>query len=497
MINKNYFKNLISSNRYLILFIALITSLTVFTNDHTAFLSVLLNCLSFFMPIYVLKFIHDKKSVDTYFSLPVSRKELLNTSLLFCLIVSYIPNAIGQVVCNVIYVDYSIPSLLIALLLELIVSCAIILFVSLIYTIANNIFDGIVIIGAYSLLPLALFIVVTMFFEVFVCGFNSNIEFDVFGYISPIYLGILLQTRNLDVHNIVLNSNDFIYLFLIVGYICLCYFGIFKYFLKMKTEKAGSSSNNFFAYPFVIYTYTFLCLFGISANYSLIYYGLLDFLEEFFIAYLIVFALFIIAHFIYKRKFYLSFETTIFFVAAVVLSLFFCSCARTTKGFGISNLYEKANSSTRYVVYASDEKEISDYVSKKLNIGETYTSINIEIGGKGNETDEYVINLVENYRKTAIEQFYSRTRTEYKNYMRLEVYNNYEELDDLLQYSNSYNYVLDNVIDLSTLLELAKHDGVKIIISVYNGDYLLSKNGDLLLLNLYNSYEDVIAYEGF
>ncbi len=96
MSDLNHLKYLYRSRRYLILLVFLVTLLNAAIDlDKTglylqAFLSL---CLMFALPALTFFFVHDRKAVDTFFSIPVSRRRLLTDSLIFIVSVIYVPLA--------------------------------------------------------------------------------------------------------------------------------------------------------------------------------------------------------------------------------------------------------------------------------------------------------------------------------------------------------------------------------------------------------------------
>ena len=157
MFSREYFKYLFNSKKYLLLFIFLISLLMVIAGANLEFAFLLQFVfsllLSFVMPVLVFDHVHDKKAVDTYFSLPLSRKKMLYTGLVFCFAIVY-PVLMMAVIAYGIKLKLGL--MIIALAFELAIgTLAIILFNTTLYLIGNNLVDGIVMMGAYTFLPLA------------------------------------------------------------------------------------------------------------------------------------------------------------------------------------------------------------------------------------------------------------------------------------------------------------------------------------------------------
>lgn len=494
MINLEYFKNLVSSKKYLLLFIFLISLLSAFVEDGVYLIFSITLLLCFILPIIVFKYIHDKKAVDTYFSLPLSRKELLITGLFFCAIAVIAPCGISYLIYDFVYNDLTITSAIGLIGIMSICIIALAIFNTLLYQLANTEFDGIVMIGAYSLLPVALIIVLDIFSEVFVSGYIST-DFELIGYLSPVYLMISLFTNNYSIKHLELSLYDYKCLFAVVIFAAISFAILYYFFPKRKVEIAGTSSSKFFAYPFVIYTYTLLVLFGISSNYSYSYGGIFDFLEEFFVLYLITFALFVIAHFVYKRKFYFNIKLPIFFIIALSLSLIFCTTARSTNGFGLAYKYPKDDKNVKYELYTSMfSNNIYEWFNDKTGVDSGFIDISITTINNDGKLNKEVIDKLEEFRLEAINQFYepkNNNEDSNESYISLYVYNGYKVKDNKEDYEEKHYYHLLKEIELSTLFSLADYDDVEIIITCEYGDYKLSKNGELLLINRYNVYEGI------
>ena len=95
MFSLEYFKYLLKSRKYLLLFVFLITLLNILgTRDPKTYLIIqafLSLAMTFILPLNIFYYIHDRKAIDTFFSIPVSRKALLVTGLVFCVLGVYLP----------------------------------------------------------------------------------------------------------------------------------------------------------------------------------------------------------------------------------------------------------------------------------------------------------------------------------------------------------------------------------------------------------------------
>ena len=172
MFSKEYFSYLVKSKKYLLLIILLVTLLNIFGTQEVRVTfcieAIICGLLCYFLPVYVFSYIHNKKAVDTFFSIPVSRKATLISGLLFSILTAYIPFAITLVFYG--FVESMGLGILVYLLELLIMVSALIVFNTTIYLTANNVFDGVVMIGAYSFLPFMLLIAYNNIINTYVAG---------------------------------------------------------------------------------------------------------------------------------------------------------------------------------------------------------------------------------------------------------------------------------------------------------------------------------------
>ena len=161
--SKSYFKYLFNSNKVLISFIfivqfliCLIENLTValYNNEILVYSGNLFFCyvLVFVLPILLLHYVQDKKSVDSYFALPVKRRSIIVTTLLFAWLLVLVP--LTLILVGYSFVDMAnVGTYLIVLLASAISFIVFLIFNSGVYLIGNNNVDGIIMMIAYSLIP--------------------------------------------------------------------------------------------------------------------------------------------------------------------------------------------------------------------------------------------------------------------------------------------------------------------------------------------------------
>ena len=509
MLNKSYFNYLLKSKKYFVIiifaieFVLTIGSIGSYKtynsiNDQALSLYYFSAIVAFILPLIVFSYIHNKKAVDTYFSLSISRKELLFTGIIYCLAISFLSYLfslfilivgmlIKDVHSEILYLLNTIP---VALLNYL----TLIVFNSAIYLLANSLFDGILILGAYSFLPLAFYIIAYCFQGSFIVGVDivNNYVDKYFVYLSP--AAITFCSPNA-LKNLFVTSggvyygdvNFWVCIIVMIVYLILFTYLLYKNYLNRKLERSGDYSNDFFAYPFIIGVYTAISLLFIACclnSYWSTY--------EVILLYALIFVLYIAANFIYKRKFSLPKIQTIMFIVGIVLSLLFNNICMKTNGFGLSNLYKFDYDLMNYecYVYADiSENEITSFLKEISDNDEMFDSgfsMRIESSSKNKE----VVDIFEKYRKLAIDDFYNYDSNQNPYY--------YSSLNVTYDKATVSSYSARKM-DLDDIKEILKDDNknVSININPYNYDYgsyyLIYEDGQYSLIEeeyyvLYSNY---------
>ena len=510
MLNKNYISYLIKSKKYLLIALCIVQAILAFSNfgkplneytllSNTTMLSYGLGAIvAFVLPLVIFSYVHNKKAVDTYYSLNISRKSLLFTGLVYCFILAFLPFLVSALITFVGYLFAGLIGkyaliLLVTILVAFICYILVIVFNTFVYLLANTIFDGVIILLAYYLLPLLLFLMGVNFQETFLIGvyINSTLE-NILVYFSPIALTVLsFMYANI--------FNNLAYIkYLVVGIVYIIFFAffLFKTFNNRKVERAGNYSDNFFAYPFVIGAYTIVCLFIIACIYRNM---LSDF--SFIILYILLFLGYLIGNFIYKRTFKLSKLQIGLFCMGVVLSLLFNVVCDKTQGFGLSYNYRFEYGKMSYYYYSEtlmkDDKNAKDFYDfldsvKGLEDSDLPNSeYGIYFTLYTNPSSKTITDLMENYRKEAIELYYD---DDVYTYNTLSVI--YLE-DNSTSASNDYRYKLISVEDIKQILK--EDSNAYLSIDDWNSGetyYIIYEEGDYVALtsDYYELYEN-FGYE--
>ena len=479
MFSKEYFNYLLKSKKYLLLFISLITILNLLGNKEPS-LSMIISGLiaivtAYGMPLIVFYFVHDRKAVDTFFSIPVSRKAVLCSSLLFCIMCTAVPYLISSVIFGLRESFYAL-RILIYVPVGLLTICALVIFNTMIYLLANNAIDGVIMLGAYTVLPLSVLICINSFLLSFVCGV-IDIPLEFLGYCSPLYM---FATAALKYGN---KQYDFLSAIFSLLISAAGLFVLKKQFVERQVERASTTSDGFFTYPFIIAVYVMLSLISIASFFSFDYSSLLKYFSDYFFVYLLLFAVFVAAHFIYQRKLYFDYRLPAYFVAALAISLIFAFAARGSRGFGISESYTKNDRRAYYTIneWCEYNTETYRYLNEQLGSGVTYISIYIDAGNEnGNiELEEESAAIFDKLREEAISLYYS----DYEAYHESDISNMNVSSKNGSRTSNYFYQIRSLTLD--ELKTLARDKNCYVIINCDLGDYVMDANGKLQVRNVY------------
>ena len=483
MFSREYFNYLLRSKRYLILFIFLISLLNIIGSGKDV--SMFLQCfiavvMCFAIPFNVFYFIHDRKAIDTFFSIPVSRKAMMITSLVFAIALTYLPFAAELIVYS-IFQKMQVMQILIILAEMFIATATLITFNTSLYLLANNSMDGMIMTAAYTCMPLSILFVAFSFLNSYVCGMN-NFHFEQIGYLSPLYIsGDILYAHF--AKKVPTLSLGLIVLLIILA---ASYYFLNRNYVDRDVERANTPSSRFFAYPFVIHFYVAVVLFLITSFFDYSYSSVLDFISDQFVLYLIVFAIYVAAHFLYKRKLYFSYKLPLIFVSAVIISFLFAGACRVTKGFGISYMYDPDDAFAVYELNGDCDRATEQYVFEKTGQYELDNWIYVNIStadrqGHPKESSPETLAIFDSFRRQAIEEFYSDKRE-------IQFYNDKSYYTNLGVSSgnNDYYYSVQRQITLDELLTLAKDGNVSVYINTMDDTYRLMSDGSLM--TIYNYY---------
>lgn len=277
--HKAYFKSLLLRHRQFLIIYTIIcfcTSILIslLANFHVpdqqygvgftnlAVFAGLMTIMAMVLPYINFSFNFHKKSVDTYYSLPISRKKLFNSHYLSgLLMIIVIPTCF--VILNLLMIKLRFSSVSGDYMIRFILCyLAQVLSISFLYSLntwivnkSNNALDAIILVAAYAILPYVLLLITEIFMMEHLVGIPSYsfINIEAFKWIS----GTLLAMKPLSYfdalsRNEVLSSMIYIEmlvsLFMSVGF----YFAGLRTFRKRKGEDSQQISRDFFTYPLMV-----------------------------------------------------------------------------------------------------------------------------------------------------------------------------------------------------------------------------------------------------
>ncbi len=464
--NKNYVSYLFKSKKVLVGFIAIVEIvmtllIRMVTASQALTLGPWLGCmwinavgsyiLCFAMPIYLLKFLHSKKAADTYFALPITRKELLSSCYIFEYITIVVPLEITTLLGTLLFKpvqahSISFSGILLIMLVEAFIVFVLLALNSLIVMVTNTTLDALIISAAYHVLPFVLMMAVTIVLDTFVVGFNLMSIGDYY-WLSPDIEILRLFERALEVIDYQFLDRGSIGLLIYLGVLgTLCFLGSYKLFDLRKAENAEEKSSSMFAYPLIRHLYVAILLLCVSISlYSSQDYTFIVVLD------IIILVFYIISGFVYERKLAINKKNIIFAVATIVLAFLISILGFKTKGFGLSYSFNRnyESLSMQYRIY--EEADI-EYALRATGLLDEYNFYSVEISLDVKKADDNLKDLVINLQKDAVDQYYEERSNGEIHSGNLTIYENKNEPN-----ARVYSYYSIGKLDLDTLKELAKY----------------------------------------
>lgn len=430
--SKNYFQYLLKSNKISLIFFFILylafafTPFFMFTGTNTGsnFQSVVMISfvmsilLSFALPVILLKFTMNRTSADVFLALPLSRRSQLITILLFAFGISGGFYAVAVLFTWIFLATSAVKVMngILLILFGLLIILIMLIVNSFLFLLANNVFDGIIIMSAYTLIPIALFFVINSFMADMVAGYYYT---DLFDSGFHIYASVLLMSiKNFlpMIQSSTVNAAEsfdfnFLCFILTLVYACIAAYGLKKTFIERKAEQAEQLSDGFFAYPFIISIYAFMILLILAFK------GISNSFNGKYIYYLLLFLVYVISSFVYRRKIQITKSCLILFAIFIAGSLCFASISWNTHGFGLADHYE------------SNEGDIISYYYNIYNLEtddgtRVSISFNLDVPLDQKDNMKEAVDILENLRRKSIDSFYSKIFTDYSDGS-LEVSNQY------------------------------------------------------------------------
>lgn len=406
------------------------------------------------LPILMFSYIHKKNSIDLYFSLPVSRKDQLITTIFFSWLTIFGSFLISTLLIWIFYgsASMSFGNWLILQPWMAYGILVILLFTTCIYSLTNNIPDGFIIVCAYALLPFLIGITNETFVSNMVAGNPYAETSDFWIYFSPLWMtgGNLAGLCHISGFSFSPSYIPVLTLFLVVS--CI---GLNSNFIKRKSERAEQISDSVFAYPFIGNAYLLLLLlmsaFSTISNSS---YGF-D-----LIFYFLLLLCYVIASFIYQRSVRFHLRYLIGYGVCFGLSFLIAIAGWHTHGFGIADHYTL--DADKYLVYEYSMNCDPDNLGKADDSSSIGVNVILQIPVSREKDYQEALDFMEQLRKNEINDFYDNNNS-YSDNGVLTVYNTNKKDRNSGSSENYWTYSFLHAISEDQLMMLERYGDVEII----------------------------------
>lgn len=324
------------------------------------------------IPLAMYYFSLNKRSTDTYYALPISRKNLFNVHFLAGIAYIYVPLLINYLLGTLILtIRYGLHRFTLfaffIFLCEIVITMAIYAINTLIVNKANNLIDAVLLIAGYTALPYILIMSAMSFDSMFVVGYSEHlIKFwKWFDFVSP--LTVLIRLSNASYYLEQVYTNNFNFNFLWILYEFIIFIGFYLWavsvYKKRKGEASEQISNDFFTYPLLVNCLSVALVFVVTLGVTVdIIYTITLFIISFII--------YLILQFTARRSVKITSDLLIkYFVLLISFNIFTFICNETYY-FGINlikpNLDDYSVMYIRYYDY-DDNKGVDHYALVDLN----------------------------------------------------------------------------------------------------------------------------------
>lgn len=417
--NKQYFQYLCKTKKTALIFIFLMyfafcaSSFITRTPDIYCFTDalwygfVLSIFLAFALPVILFSFVHLRRSRDVFLALPLTRKEILITNLVFAFVCIYGCMFLTFVILYLFQGRnwFGFTEFIETLIFSAFMIFSLLLIHTVLFLLANNTFDGIVMIASYTCMPLLIYIVENIFYDTIVAG-RPSVNNDLSVYFSPLVMFYQNYRGLTDASASSYYGFSWIYIIITVIFTLISIILLKKEFIERKSERSEQLSDGRFAYPFVINIYAFALL--LSMAFSVLNVGnTASDIPYFFIYYLLILFAYVIAEFVYHRSVTLKISTIIKYIAAVVITFLIGFIGLKTEGFGQARNY--AFPAEGSVSYSYQVLLKSDLTSASIETDDTdkvYVDFYLDFDVINQNGYKDAIEIMEENRSKAIDYYY-------------------------------------------------------------------------------------------
>ena len=289
--------------------------------------------ISIIVPLFMMKMLYTKKSCDFYYALPMKKKDLFITHVIFGLFVTMLPlilyYGIGMWISysgissfEIEFTKIHVVKALFVILVHMFAMQSLINFVSVR---CNNVIDALMIIFAYLVIPFVLFITLNTYLSdlvnQFTVGMGTYFDFDFIIeniiYFISVPCAIVFELS----HVMSMEPMTMKMIYWIVLAIVMLAFS-FRYFIKREAEESEGITKFYLGYPLIIVA-SVLCvlLFGLALGFHKVIVGIMSILA------------YVILIFIWKRKIYVNIKIVGIYVLLVAICATLQYSFIQTKGF--------------------------------------------------------------------------------------------------------------------------------------------------------------------
>ncbi len=398
--NKVYFKYLLHTNRNIIavLFMTcfLIYPFMIFFVDRQMFYSQALDAciwysfilmiLTFCIPIYMQNKRLKKKSVDTFYSLPIKKEKMYHTEMIFGLFLVFVPWVFNYLLG---ISQYWIKEGSLASGKEVLILIACLIYGFIQYSMnyflvgkCNNVLDGVITLFAYDFLPVVIFVVAGSFIDMNTVGINA---YDVVNFANMSVHGAMYSLVYYFIYRLHYST---LFLNFPIGFLFLllhCILGILAYreawrdYVCKPLEEAEQKTTSAWSYRFLIPIYCMLYL-------SLATYN--NGIEIMTITGVLVFLGYLAATFVSNRAIKISARSLVFFASVLLVMNIFTYVFRENKAFGLNEMFP-----TDYAYVDLD---------LYINLYDEQKNIQADVS----LSDEEIITSLQDLQRVCIDRFY-------------------------------------------------------------------------------------------
>lgn len=397
------------------------------------------------LPVFIFKFNLSKKSVDTYYSLPISRKSLFFAQYVTPLICALLPvilnYALGTIVLTIRasinhYDWWGGPAgtfeAFIAFILALIPLVAGYAMNTYFVNKCNALMDAAIVTLGYNVLPYLLILTVAIYLENHTVGtggiLNDIDYFTIARVMSPYYRSFEFFVEyysQRDVFNFLLFFKTLYNLAFLTVFTWL---GL-KTFQKRKGEDAEQITNSFITYPFLIHIASICIISFLDITRMLDIVWIVVFTA-------VIFVIFTIMNFIANRSVKFTWKIAVKFIILMIAFNCFNFVANQTELFGINKQH----------VDMSDKKKVEvEYYHYNSEINGQYNGVEILIPGVDDERIEEIQQLQDLASKQYKEGIYGWDNPDAHSGEMVEINVRYWDEGEINRDYRYYRFMMDDI----------------------------------------------------